>query len=424
MNPPPEIEPPPTPRLKVIVSAYACEPGRGSEPGTSWEWVLHLAAHHDLTVITRANQRTGIEKEIAALAGSRRVPRFVYLDAPSWFLWLKRRLPLSQVWYYALWQRLANKAVAEQARNERFDIVHHLSWATFRFHAAIWGHGLPSIWGPIAGAELCPWALLPFSHPIAFVSELIRNIATVFHVSPLSPLRRRGRKSTITLAVSPDMQHACEKLGVPAKILPTLAIYPPAAYPREYPSAERPLRLLFVGRIMYWKGVSLALCALARSGSRATLSIIGEGPFLEDARRLTSALGLESRVKFHGRLSPAATMQAYREHDLFIFPSLHDSGGNVVVEAMSHGVPVICMDRGGPGLFVKQGITGIKVADGSRETVLDDLAAAICRYDSERSLLAQHGAAGCRHVEQEFSWPRRAEQMSAIYLEAVSIHKK
>jgi glycosyltransferase involved in cell wall biosynthesis len=406
-------------RLKVLISAYACEPGKGSEPGTSWEWCVHLARHHDLTVVTRANQRAAIEKEIATLAGRQPVPRFVYHDEPGWVLWLKRHAPASQIWHYALWQRGAEKIIARLVQNEPFDLVQHLSWATFRFHAAIWGHGLPTIWGPIAGAELCPWALLPWRYPGALATEIIRNLATLFHTSRLAPLRARARRSTITMVVSPEMRSACERLGIPAKMLPTLAVHPPSPYERPS-SIGRPLRLLFVGRLMYWKGVELALHALHRSETDARYDFIGEGPFTPQAQRLTRKLGLESRVSFRGRVAYDAMVQAYRDYDALLFPSLHDSGGNVVVEAMSHGMPVICLDRGGPGLFVLHGRTGMKIGSGSREEVIRGLAEAIRTYDAQRELLAAHGVAARAHVTAEFTWPHRAAQMDAIYREAVA----
>jgi glycosyltransferase involved in cell wall biosynthesis len=406
-------------RLKVIVSAYACEPGRGSEPGTSWEWCVHLARHHDLTVITRANQRAAIEKELAVLSSRQPVPRFIYHDSAGWVRWLRQRTPGKYIWYYYLWQRAAQKIVARLVREEPFDLVHHLSWATFRYRAAIWGHGLPSVWGSVAGAELCPWSLLPWRHPGALVAELARNLATIFHSSRFAPLRKRCLRSTLTVAVSPEMQRACERLGAPAKLLPTLAVHPPAPYVRET-TAGRPLRLLFVGRVMYWKGVELALHALYHSQTDARYDFIGEGPFIPQAQRLARELGLESRVSFRGRVAYDAMVQAYRDYDVLLFPSLHDSGGNVVVEAMSHGMPVICLDRGGPGLFVLHAVTGMTVKDGSREQVIGGLADAIRGYDLNREMLADHGAAGRRHVDAEFTWPYRAAQMDAIYREAVA----
>lgn len=405
-------------RLRVIISAYACEPGKGSEPEVGWQWAVQIARFHDVTVLTRANNRAGIEAGLHAVPPEH-APRFIYLDAPRWVLWLKRRAPASQTWYYALWQRLARRAIARLVKEAPLDIVHHLSWATFRFHAAIWGHGLPSVWGPIAGAELCPWALLPWWHPQIFFAELIRNFATLAQTSALAPLAARARRSSATLVVSPEMQRALDRHGIASQILPTLAAFPPPVIARRESSAKEPLRLLFVGRVMYWKGVELALRALHRSGSQAVYAIAGDGPFLQQARRLARELGIEQRVSFLGRIPYSAMEQIYRDSDVLLFPSLHDSGGNVVVEAMSHGMPVICLDRGGPGLFVRQGETGLKITTTGFDEVIRDLAEAICRYDAHRELLTEHGAAARQHVEENFSWAKRAAAMDAIYHEAI-----
>ena len=126
-------------------------------------------------------------------------------------------------------------------------------------------------------------------------------------------------------------------------------------------------------------------------------------------------------MHFLGRVPYAEMVQAYRDSDALLFPSLHDSGSNVVVEAMSHGMPVICLDRGGPGLFVLHDETGLKITATGLEEVISALADAICRYDKQRELLTEHGAAARRHVEENFSWPKRALQMDALYREAVRI---
>ena len=55
--------------LRVLVSAYACEPGRGSEPGVGWHWVREIARFNEVWVITRMNNRKAIETALAVLAG-------------------------------------------------------------------------------------------------------------------------------------------------------------------------------------------------------------------------------------------------------------------------------------------------------------------------------------------------------------------
>src|SRR5580704_17027210 len=95
-------------RLKVLISAYACEPNKGSEPEVGWQWALQMAQYHDVTVLTRANNRAVIEKELALLRGTRPLPEFIYHDEGPFWLWLKRRFKAIRV-YYVIWQISASK---------------------------------------------------------------------------------------------------------------------------------------------------------------------------------------------------------------------------------------------------------------------------------------------------------------------------
>ena len=66
--------------MKVLVSAYACEPGKGSEPGVGWQWVRQIARFHDTWVITRANNREKIEADLLQRPGSVDRHRFTFDD--------------------------------------------------------------------------------------------------------------------------------------------------------------------------------------------------------------------------------------------------------------------------------------------------------------------------------------------------------
>src|SRR5947199_5188831 len=96
-------------RLKVLIAAYACEPDKGSEPEVGWQWALQMARFHDVTVLTRANNRAGIEKGLAQLSGQA-VPKFIYHDLDPWLLRLKDRFRATRA-YYVLWQRSARNVV-------------------------------------------------------------------------------------------------------------------------------------------------------------------------------------------------------------------------------------------------------------------------------------------------------------------------
>src|SRR6266436_5550763 len=143
-------------RLKVLISAYACEPAKGSEPEVGWQWALQMARFHDVTVLTRTNNQSAIEAGLEKLQGQQPVPKFVYHDLKS---------------YYVRWQASARKVVAKLHGANRFDLLHHVTFAAYRYPTAIWGHGVPCIWGPIGGAESIPAPLLPRDHPASFVAE-------------------------------------------------------------------------------------------------------------------------------------------------------------------------------------------------------------------------------------------------------------
>jgi glycosyltransferase involved in cell wall biosynthesis len=119
-----------------------------------------------------------------------------------------------------------------------------------------------------------------------------------------------------------------------------------------------PPRLLFVGRLLYWKGVHIAIQALAKLVTRmpgASLTIVGSGPEEARLKRDVAAQGLTDSVKFIPWLPRAEMANVYDSHDMLVFPSLHDSGGTVVLEAISRGLPVICLDLGGPRHIVTPG---------------------------------------------------------------------
>ena len=135
-------------RLKVLLSAYACEPGRGSEPEVGWQWAIHLAQLHDVTVVTRSNNREPIEHGLAALPQPH--PKFIYFDLSARMQSAKRAgLPVAL--YYFLWQRAVAKFVAPQLAE--FDLIHHITFNSFRQPGSWRDCGKPIVLGPLGGVD-------------------------------------------------------------------------------------------------------------------------------------------------------------------------------------------------------------------------------------------------------------------------------
>src|SRR4051812_43085382 len=125
-------------RLKVLISAYACEPNKGSEPEVGWQWGLQMARFHDVVVLTRSNNRPAIEQALEAIRDRQPLPRFAYHDLGALFLDFKRRFKALKL-YYLLWQRSAHRVVARLQEAHRFDLMHHVTFAAYRYPIALWG---------------------------------------------------------------------------------------------------------------------------------------------------------------------------------------------------------------------------------------------------------------------------------------------
>lgn len=405
-------------RLKVLMSAYSCGPGRGSEPEIGWQWAMQMARFHDVTVITRTKNRALIEPELERLRGVQPVPRFVFHEAHPLLLALKTRLGFVKLYYFA-WQRSAWHRVAHLLKAAPCDLLHHVTFSSYRYDTAIWEHGLPTVWGPIGGIESIPAALLPWRHPRPLLFEILRNADNALQTSRLSSFPRRARRSQLVLASTHEMRRLLTDLGVEALLLPCMGLVA-AEFPRREPVRRTgPLRVLYIGNLLALKGVDLALEALKLSGTDARFTLIGDGSFMPALRALASRLGLGERVEFRGRLPRPVALAACSNSDLFLFPSLHDTGGFAVLEAFANCLPVICLAAGGPDVAVNDRC-GFKIPLGSRGSVVAGLAQAIRAYDQDRNLLLAHARATREIVLQEFDWQHRGEQMNQFYLELMS----
>jgi glycosyltransferase involved in cell wall biosynthesis len=400
-------------RKRVLLSAFACEPHKGSEPEVGWQWAMQISRFHDVTVLTRHQYRIPVERELKSLPAEQPKPQFIYFDLPKWLERFGKGSVGLRI-YYVLWQKRAHAVIRKHHQENPFDVLHHVTFATFRYPTALWGHGVPCIWGPIGGMESIPAPLLPWNHPTSLVVEVSRNLNNLIQSSPYTQLPKRAAASKKILVSTLEMQKALTKLGFESQLMPTIGLQTGQLPLRQHRKSEGPLKLLFVGKIITLKGIDLALKALKASGTTATLTFIGTGNYLAAAKRSAEKLGLGERVIFLGQIPREKVLTIYEEFDVMLFPSLHDTGGFAVIEAMFNEVPVICLDCGGPAVAVREGC-GIKVPVVNRPSVINGLADAIRLYDRNRSLLLSHGKAARASILEHYDWDKKGDQMNEVY---------
>jgi glycosyltransferase involved in cell wall biosynthesis len=127
---------------------------------------------------------------------------------------------------------------------------------------------------------------------------------------------------------------------------------------------------------------------------------------------------LLNRVYFLPWLPREELLARMASHDVFLFPSLRDGGGTVVIEAMATGRPVVCLDTGGPGMHVTEHCC-VKVPPLSPQQAVRDLAAALERLYLDRGLRLKQGQAARERAEQAYHWYRLGERLMEIYRRAL-----
>jgi glycosyltransferase involved in cell wall biosynthesis len=362
--------------VKILLSAFACDPSRGSEFGLGWRWAYELSrSGHEVWVLTRPAQRDQIE-----LALSRRgCPQLhvEYVSVP----FVPYCVPLFTVYpYYACWQVMAYLRARRLQQRVTFDVVHHVTFGVFRHSSYLYALGIPFVFGPVGGGERAPYALRASMSLRDQCRELLRDIANV--LPQVNPLWRLMLRRATRISVRTEETRKClPKRRRAAAVLSSDSMVSEEDL-AEVGEARRssPLKLLFAGRLLGWKGLHLAVRALARvrGGAEVSLTIVGRGEEERRLKREVLHLGLTNCITFLPWIPKDQVLKLHSDHDAFIFPSLHDSGGTVVKEALSRGKPVICLDLGGPAVMVDSTCAKIVSTQGKNEDdVVIGLATAI-----------------------------------------------
>ncbi|MGI8744312.1 MAG: glycosyltransferase family 4 protein [Bryobacteraceae bacterium] len=389
--------------LRVLVSAYACEPNRGSEPGVGWNWVRQIARRHQTWVITRCNNRPAIEAELARnpLPGA----HFIYYDLPRWARFWKRRRRGLYLYYY-LWQLGAYFQARRLHAEIRFDVAQHATFVMYWMPSFLALLPIPFIWGPVGGGESTPRAFLPALGRRGKLIEFLRAAAQ--GMGRLDPfVRLTARRSAIAFATTRETEERLKQIGCrETAVLPVMGMNTAEIdeLANSSASVHPHFRVATLGNLLAWKGVEFGIRAFSEIQRRYPDSeywIVGDGPERQRCTELAPA-----RVRFFGALPRAEALAKLAECDVLLLPSLHDSGSCVCTEAMAIGRPVVCLDLGGPGLQVTAE-TGIKVAAHSPGQVVADLAAALQTLASDSALRRRMGQAGQARVRELYNWDRK-----------------
>lgn len=405
--------------MKILLSAYACEPDKGSEPGVGWNWANEIAKlKHSVVVLTRKNNRKSIESFYLHNKKPNNL-NFIYYDVPKWIAWWKKGGRGVRL-YYFLWQVGAFFVARSEHRHLKFEQVQHITFVSLRQPSFMGLLGIPFIFGPLAGGDKAPMSLRKGFSLFGKLRDRLRDLANfLVRYDPWMHLSfSTADKILVTSLESKKLVPSVYRSKVSLQL--AIGVKVDGKSTIDNKATRKPgesLRLLYVGRFDYLKGLSLALKALHIASQQVdmALTFVGSGPEKGRLESMVIDLSLSDRVTWVDWVPQTQLAEIYRAHDVFVFPSLRDSGGMVVLEAMAEGLPVICLNLGGPGVITTKDCGFcIEAIDRSEVDVVEALSEALKLFAGDPGTL-KCLSAGAVARSNEMTWARA---VGNVYLAA------
>ena len=406
--------------MKILLSAYACEPEKGSEPRLGWMWVKYLSKNHEVWVLTRANNKPIIEKELHQNPSIK--VNFLYYDLPKWLRFWKKGKRGYHLYYY-LWQIGIFLKYRKLIKKENFDIVQHITFGNNWQPSFLSLISKNFVWGPVGG-ENTPWVIfksLPWKAKIKEgFREIIRFIGQ--HFDPF--VRLTAKRARIILDTSSKWAHIPYPKNTRHKII---KFFQNGISPEEVPFNVEDVwiakksdifRIVFIGEFVPWKGILFVAEVLKKFASEAgedwEAVIAGYGPEYNKVRNILAHL--EGKVHFPGKISMEEVWEILKKGHVFIYPSFHHGQSTIIMQAMSCGLPIICIEGDATAETAKDG-TGLVIKLGPKEVIIKELNLALKKFYKNRKFTLAVGREAQKKVFEKYSWEKKVEKLEKIYKE-------
>jgi glycosyltransferase involved in cell wall biosynthesis len=409
----------------VLLIAEAANPEWTSVPLEGWSHSMAIRELVDGHIVTQIRNRDAfvraglIENRDFTAIDSERIAR------PMWKLatmlrggnelgWttMQALAPIS----YAYFERLVWKRFRDQIHSHEFDVVHRLTPLSPTTPSLLAKRcaraGVPFVIGPLNGGV--PWPKW-FDAERRQEKEWLSPFRSAYRLLPGH--RATLRHSAAIIAGSRDtMQQLPSEYAEKTHYVAENAIDPARFGFERSRQPSLPLQLLFVGRLVPYKGADMAIEAAEPmlATGRAELTIVGDGPQRAALQSLSARSAAPNRIHFIGQVPHEKVAAYFAGSDVFVFPSIREFGGAVVLEAMAMGTVPIVVNYGGPAELVTRD-TAYTLEIGQRDQIVNSLRSTLENIASNPSALLQKSNAGRDRVFANFTWQAKARQVLDVY---------
>ena len=389
-------------KTKIFVSAYACEPNKGSEPGVGWHWVLEMSKYFDVWVLTRKNNQESINKHFI----SHQKPdtlHFLYYDPPKYLTFWKNKLK-GVHFYYAIWQRGVNRIIKKTMAQENISIFHLLTFGTILLPVSKIGQKNTFIWGPVGGGNIIPKEYYKHYHLKGRIVELTRKLM-------LSSLQwNRAFKNRCKNATTILCKDEATLLQIPKEYRHKGIVFTDVAvdipYFEEEAQKTDKIKTTFiaVGQLEAWRGFDLIIEATKEAikvNENIHVNILGEGHFYQHLEQLISRYNLKKHISLLGKVDISTYHQMMSNTHVVINTCLKEGAVTTSFDSIKYLKPLICVDTGGyTKYFNNEYARVIKRRD--RDTLIKELSQNMLELSKPET--REKISSQLKNLHDKFSW--------------------
>lgn len=398
---------------KILLSAFACNPTKGSEASYGWNWSKELSQKgYEVHCFTREVGKKDIESATP-------IPNlyFHYIKLPYGLESLYSRSQATMYLYYILWQWFLYKKAKSLHKKIGFDTAHHVSWGSIQLGSFIYKLNIPFIFGPAGGGQMAPEIFKRFflHH---WASEIKRERISYLLQKYNPACKNMVKRAKVVITSNPDTLNLAKKLGARQVDQMLDAALPDSFFPATLPERKKDtnkFELLWVGRFLPRKGILLVLEVMAqlKAYTDIVITVVGDGETKPEFLEAIDRMGLQKSVNWAGKVPYEKVKEFYATHDVFLFTSLRDSCPAQLVEAMAYGQPVITLDLHGQAQIVQEN-TGIKCTVKTVNACIEELKNAVLLLYTDRKKLKEYSKNAFTFAQQQ-KWPYRVSQITDRY---------
>lgn len=403
--------------LKIFVSAYACEPGLGSEIGVGWHWVLEMSKYFELWVLTRESNRHTIEPWMAEHPEYGNI-HFLYYDWPKWARFWKKGMRGVRT-YYNIWQACTNSIVKRTMQENDIKIFHHVTYGNVMWKVSSYGQKQFFVWGPVGGLETIPTEYADRYDQKSRLIETVRRVSVWLTKRSVGFKRRCQNADLILCKTDITRTQIPEAHREKAILFTDVAVdEKQSSVSEKIMHAEEQTEFITVGRLDAWRGFDLIIEAMAlavKENKQIHLTIIGKGADEQRLNALIAQYGLESCVTMAGKVDMETYFGYMQRCDAVINASLKEGAVTVSFDSMSLGKPLLCIDTTGYTRYFSEEYA-ILVKRSSRNATIQDLSRGILKLTDKGTRLDMGKRA--RLAGKQFTWHARGEEIRDAILQA------